>query len=156
MHRMTLISLSLTPLTCLCCVAVLLVWWRQTRRAITAKDRTAEQWLILGVAISFAGQLLDNSYWSVWWYLDYTGDHPHLAAKWLKYGVAGNIIFRQTAAALAAACHLKAYSQYLIERCGECPINGCDCRPLNATALCLMAVVMVASVATILWLLRAY
>lgn len=104
-----LVSLALTFPTIILAIGVITHWGPQAWHAfkIHRDDRTATQWLILGITVGFIGALLDNLYWSIPWSASYVGSEH---TGWLvSYGVFFNIPFRQVAGVYAAYCHLFAF-----------------------------------------------
>lgn len=102
----TLLSLALTPMSILASAGVVALWWQSGKRALIRSDRRDLDWFIIGVMIGFAGNLVDNLYWGLAWTLHYLhNDSWHF---WFDNGVYSNVVFRQTATALAAVCHIKA------------------------------------------------
>lgn len=69
--------------------------------------KTSQDFFIVGVAIGFFGELLDNIYWTIPWSMDFI-NHPDTMC-WHKHGVIPNIPFRQIATTVAAYCHIKSY-----------------------------------------------
>lgn len=101
---------------------VLKIWGKEACSALIKKEKTPVEWLLLGVAISFVGSILDNSYWFVTWALFFFGEPA--AVEWFKNGVFANIPFRQVAGIAAAYCHIKSAFKYF-ERKGA-DINECS------------------------------
>ena len=101
-----LVSLGMTVPTVILAVAVIVKWAPSALRAWKSKERTADQWFVIGVTVGFIGALADNVYWALPWtanYLDHPAQVPLFAA-----GVYFNIIFRQGLGIVAAYCHLRA------------------------------------------------
>ena len=78
---------------------------------IKPADRTAVQWFSLGVAIGFAGSVVDNFFWAIAWAAAYT-ESP-TAASLFSNGVYLNIPFRQLAGITAAYCHCRCAIKYI-------------------------------------------
>lgn len=70
------------------------------------KRRDDTQWFILGVAIGFAGSVVDNLYWGLAWTAYY------IDSAWadllFSSGIYFNLFDRQLAGIFAAYCHVKA------------------------------------------------
>lgn len=94
------------PLVSLCCVVV----WeirKQSVHAVRHKVHSQMDWVILGIAISFIGKIVESLWWFIPWTMDYI-NHP----SWGELNSAGvfvNIIFRQAFFTVAAYCHLRAF-----------------------------------------------
>lgn len=100
------VSLALTAPTVVTAVGVVLLWGRAAVQAFRDGELTAHQWFLVGVAVGFAGSVLDNVYWSIPWfssYLDLAATPDLMAA-----GVYFNIFNRQLIGIGAAYCHLRA------------------------------------------------
>ena len=110
----TIISLLATPMTIILCGLVVWHWGPPAVRAFREGDAGAQDWLILGIAIGFAGAMLDNLYWGVAWAFDYLG-HPWRDATF-RNGSLANIFFRQGAGIAAGFCHV--VSAYMLARRG--------------------------------------
>ena len=100
-----LISLALTVPTVLLGSLVVVIWGKSSIKALKARRKTATDWLILGIVVSFVGSSLDNIYWGIAWGSDLLGLKS--GAAWFRNGVYTNIPFRQTAGIIAAFCHLR-------------------------------------------------
>lgn len=100
-----LISLSLTVPTVLLGSLVVVIWGKSSIKALRATRKTATDWLILGIVVSFVGSSLDNIYWGITWGSDLLGFQS--SATWFRNGVYANIPLRQTAGIIAAFCHLR-------------------------------------------------
>jgi Ca2+/Na+ antiporter len=61
-------------------------------------------WLILGIVISFMGELADNLFWNGAWAAYHAKGVDH--ERWMRYGPVSNSIFRQLFCVVAAACHV--------------------------------------------------
>ena len=104
-----LISLGLAVPAMLLSAMVVLKWRTPACQAYRtmASSRTPDQWIILGVFISFLGGLLDSMYWQAAW----TAIFAEVCFKdWLMlHGSIPNIFSRNICDILAAWCHLMAY-----------------------------------------------
>lgn len=100
-----LISLSLTVPTVLLGLLVVAIWGKSSIKALKERRKTATDWLILGIVISFVGSSLDNIYWGITWGSDLLGLES--SERWFLNGVYANIPLRQTAGIIAAFCHLR-------------------------------------------------
>ena len=97
-------SLAFTaPLLCLC----VLVVTECIPALATAKKYTPMWWMLLGIALGFIGQFVDNFYWGFPWSFHYL-DNP-FAAKLNQNGVFSNFIFRQGFGIASLYCHLRAF-----------------------------------------------
>jgi hypothetical protein len=101
-----LISLVLTVPCVVMAVGVLVLWGKDAYGASRKVNRTAAEWFILGVAVSFVGTALDNIYWTIPWTFHYF-DSPK-SDFWIKWGPVFNIFFRQLCGILAGYCHIKS------------------------------------------------
>lgn len=102
-------SLALTFPTVLVGLGVLVHWGSEAWQAFKkpASLRTGVDWLILGVAIGFLGDVLDNAYWGVAWSAEYM--ELSIRDTLFAHGVWPNIPFRQGAGIYAAYCHMRSY-----------------------------------------------
>ena len=99
-----LVSLGLTPLTTVLGAVVVALYTPFFFRAVLNKDKSATDWLRIGIAIGFMGAVLDNAYWFLPWSADYLG---LASAKTLNaMGVYFNIFSRQLAGTFAGYCHI--------------------------------------------------
>lgn len=90
------------------CLAVLAHWIPKAVDDIVKQHKlNGEQWLILGIAVSFIGATVDVIYWGIVWAMEYT-KCPLGRTLFIK-GVYVNLFFRQICIGYAAFCHLKAY-----------------------------------------------
>lgn len=107
------LSLALTVPTILLALVVVFVWAKETIKAfgIPAKERTSAQWLIIGVAVSFIGMVLDNSYWGAAWTASF--EEWGCTGSLFESGVFANIPFRQGTGIFAAYCHLRSYGKFV-------------------------------------------
>lgn len=96
-------SLIMSVPTILGAIAVVFLWGRPT----IFQRATTRDWIMLGVTISFVGQIGDNVYWGVAWTANFL-DSPW-ASSLFQAGVFSNIPFRQGCGTVAAYCHLRAY-----------------------------------------------
>jgi len=108
-----LISIALTVAVIILSIEVVKQWFPSVRRSVARKKSlTAEEWLILGVFVSFVGGSFDNSYWLTAWssfYIDSTSSFTHTI---MSNGFLANIPFRQITGIFAAYCHLNAAVLY--------------------------------------------
>ena len=112
-----LMSLAMTPGTVIASLIVAMVWSREIR--LDGSKLRANDWFILGVVISFAGQIMDNLYWGIAWHHHFIGN-VDTAKRWFKSGVFSNLPFRQTTGFIAALCHLQAAWAFSKERKNLC------------------------------------
>ena len=101
-----LISLALTSPTMISAGVVIALWHKAAWRALWSRERSAYQWLILGVSASFVGGFLDNAWWGIAWGHEFLGSTA--AAWWFTHGVFANIPFRQLAGIAAGFCHVRS------------------------------------------------
>lgn len=102
----TLLSICLTIPTIVLALRVVYIWLPSVRNPRELKTATPEQWFILGVAVSFFGSVLDNSYWQLAWSMEYAGCPE--TQDFIFWGPLFNIPFRQVSGIVAAGCHIKA------------------------------------------------
>lgn len=104
----TWISLSLTPLTVLACVAVAYLFYPAFKKHLGEwRDRqilTGTAFMILGIWIGFIGAFFDNFYWGIAWDR-YFHESPS-TDFWFNNGVFSNVIFRQTFTLVSATLHV--------------------------------------------------
>lgn len=101
-----LISLALTAPTVVLGAGVVILWGKKAISYVFG-DKTPHMWITLGVAVSFSGEVFDNSYWGIAWTAHFINSplwHPLF-----EFGAFSNIPFRQVAGIVAAYCHLRAY-----------------------------------------------
>lgn len=102
------ISIALTVPTIGLSLLVVVYWWSPAVEALATprKQRDATQWFIIGVAVGFAGSVVDNLYWGAAWTAYY------LESDWKETlfanGVYFNLFDRQLAGIGAAYCHVRA------------------------------------------------
>lgn len=101
-----LISLILTVPCVVLAVGVIVMWGKDAIEASRKKEKTAAQWFILGVAVSFIGTALDNMYWTIPWTYHFVGSPK--SEFWIVWGPLFNIFFRQLCGILAGYCHIKS------------------------------------------------
>lgn len=107
MHQfITLLSIFLTPITMSTAALVIFYFYGPVRQALASKDRTATDWMIIGIVIGFNGAFFDNLYWAIAWSADYSHPASDFRAYMFSHGVYSNTIFRQTAGIIAALCHI--------------------------------------------------
>jgi hypothetical protein len=102
-----LLSLGLTIPTIMLGILVVYLWRSDSIEAFNNRSKHYSDWLILGVAISFIGTVLDNAYWYIPWTASYFGS-PYTIPL-VNFGVFVNIFCRQTLDILAGICHIKAW-----------------------------------------------
>lgn len=108
-----LISLALTVVVIILSVEVVKQWFPSVRHSIAhKKSLTAEEWLILGVFVSFVGGSFDNAYWLTAWSSHYIDNTSSFTYTIMNNGFLANIPFRQLAGIFAAFCHLNAAVLY--------------------------------------------
>lgn len=98
-----MLSLALTVAGLIWAAEVMRFWGPEARRAAFAKHRTASQWLILGIVVSFAGSVVDNVYWGIAWFSNFL--QLEAAKAWFHNGVYSNVPFRQIPLLAASALH---------------------------------------------------
>jgi hypothetical protein len=100
------LALALTVPTVILSAGVLYRWGPPAVKAIKAKTLDAQGWFLVGVAIAFAGFILDSLYWVLPYTASFLGAD---SAETLHHsGIYFSLFFRQAAGMLAAYCHLKA------------------------------------------------
>lgn len=113
LHQLEFISITLTPFVLVACGLVLVHYGPQAFyffRMNGLSHMTAEQCLIAGIAIGFAGKLMDNAYWAIPWMGDFLGADN--AGEWFRHGIVPNIPFRQLACIASAGFHVLAACRY--------------------------------------------
>lgn len=109
MKVIELISLGLAVPAMLLSALVVVKWRIPAANAYRtmASARTPDQWIVLGVFISFLGGLMDSMYWQAAW----TAVCANLPCgdNLMGYGAFPNIFSRNVCDILAAWCHLMAY-----------------------------------------------
>ena len=93
-------STLLNPMVYFSCILVLLCY----ARSVKLKPDSMPAWLILGIVISFVGELADNLFWNGAWAAYHARGVDH--EKWMRYGPVSNSIFRQLFCVAAAMCHV--------------------------------------------------
>ena len=101
-----LVSLFLTVPTVILAATVVFVWHKSAIRSLMHKPRTGTDWLIMGVAISFIGSLVDNLFWGIVWTAAFLESDKTIDL--FNVGVFFNIFFRQLAGICAGFCHIKS------------------------------------------------
>jgi hypothetical protein len=107
------LSLVLTVPTIWLALVVLRIWGADALGVVRG-HKTAAQWMLLGVAVSFVGQVFDNAYWFMAWLGSYLG--AEWSDWWFAHGVISNIPSRQGAGILAGYCHVRSAYEYLAEK----------------------------------------
>lgn len=107
--RTLTVSLSI-PALVLCCM-VLVRWFPEAFRSVRER-RDAADWLVLGVAISFLGIVINIGSWSSYWLMWLLDVDPEVYRSWGRNSAIVNLMTRQVAVIAAAYCHLKAYSLF--------------------------------------------
>ncbi len=99
-------TVALTIPALVLCLMVLAHWLPEATRAVRER-RDAADWLVLGVAVSFAGITINLVWWTVYWWARIA---EYANQDWLlDNGSWINLVSRQGAVIIAAYCHLKAY-----------------------------------------------
>lgn len=103
-----LVSLFLTVPTIILGLGVIRKWGYKALVVLAkpAKDRSAVDWLVLGVACGFSGAVPDNAWWGIAWSLFFL--ESSYTDWWFDNGVYSNIVFRQMAGVYSAYCHLQS------------------------------------------------
>jgi len=101
-----IVSLSLTTPTVISAGVVITMWFLAFIKAVfTREKRTGQQWLVIGITISFFCDSGDNLWWGSAW-----GRHflEHSSSQWwFDKGIYANIPLRQIGGIFAACCHVK-------------------------------------------------
>lgn len=87
-------------------LVVVAIWGAEIWERRNVTPWQARDWFILGVFISFTGEILDNLYWAIAWLAHML--QTTSAEAWFHWGCLPNIFFRQACGIAAAAFHLKA------------------------------------------------
>lgn len=110
-----LVSLFLTVPTVILAVVVVAFWGSDAWAAARKKTvRDATDWLLMGVAIGFIGNALDNMYWTVPWAYHFSGSPK--AMGWIEWGPAVNVFVRQLCGIMAGYCHVRSALQYGLQK----------------------------------------
>lgn len=110
------VQLGLTLTFILLCGALLKTWWPSVREAFESIGYwrlhrawggwTAEQWLGVGIALGFSGNVVDNLYWGVTWL---AAQYQWASEDFLfEHGPLANIFARQSVGIVAVYCHIYA------------------------------------------------
>lgn len=93
-------------------ISVLALWGPKAVEAasVSREFRTGVDWLVIGIAISFLGTMLDNLYWTVPRTMDFL-NMPQFT-HFVCIGVYFDIPFRQIADIVAAYCHVRGAAEY--------------------------------------------
>ena len=111
LSELTSLALTCPAVTTAC--AVIYFFYSGAGRALYAEQKTAIQWLGLGILVGFIGSTFDNIYWSIPWALDYTvGDAATATDYFFQKGAYFNIYARQIALVAAGYCHLRSLIAY--------------------------------------------
>jgi len=105
-----LISVILTTPTIILSAVVVFLWGPKSIQIFKRGPQDAAEWFIIGVAIGFLGETLDNMYWNIPWSLDFIRHSK--ADDFFEHGVIANIPFRQILGSVAAFCHIKSYTMH--------------------------------------------
>lgn len=103
-------TVSLSATAIILCLLVLKHWLPEARRAVRER-RDAADWLVLGVATSFTGVVLNMLWWGTYRAFEVYALRD-LQAWMYEWGPAVNLVTRQTAVIAAAYFHLKAYHMF--------------------------------------------
>ena len=101
-----LLSLGLTFPTVLLALAVLYVWLPSALNAVRSNYPTANDWFIIGVAVTFFGASLDHAYSLIPWSSAFF--QRTRFCDFMEVTVLFNMAFRQGCCMTAAYCHLKS------------------------------------------------
>lgn len=112
-----LLSLGMTPAVILLGIWVIKEWFPDSWTSLWSKQKTALQWFVLGVALGFMGNVVDNIYWGIARTAHYL--KAKSAPDWFESGVYFNIVFRQFLTMLAAYCHAHAVFSFDAEKAGR-------------------------------------
>ena len=113
-----LLSLGLTIPTIVTAAVVVYLWVPACFASFREKDKQSLHWLIIGVAISFFGAVMDNAYWLSTWTAHYA-KHP-MSYSMIENGVYFNIVSSLLCGTAAAYCHLKAAIAHFSECDSKC------------------------------------
>lgn len=101
-----LVSLGLSVPTIYLSLLVVYFWATDAYKALNERQKSATQWFVIGIVVSFIGASADNTYWMIPWSLVYIESPFH---EFFFYnGVFPNLIFRQGCGIIAAYCHLRS------------------------------------------------
>ena len=113
-HTAEFISLLLSFPTIILAIAVVYLWGPEAVRSLKSKEKKSPDFFIIGVAIGFLGQMLDNFYWTIPWSLSFIDSSE--TDSFMSSGVLFNIFSRQACGIIAAYCHIKSYLLYRDEQ----------------------------------------
>lgn len=97
-------SLALTAPVLVLCVFVVFECLKPLK---DSEKGSQMRWILLGIALGFSGNLVDNLYWMIPWTSNYLG--LGVTPDLVNFGVFPNLIFRQTLTSIAAYCHIRAF-----------------------------------------------
>jgi len=102
----TLLSIALVPLTIVASAAVVYIFRTPFIRALSHKDKTAVQWMIIGITINFIGAIFDNLWWLIAWSFHYVDPVSPAKVFFFDNGSYSNVIARQICGIIGAMCHI--------------------------------------------------
>ena len=91
--------------------AVLLRWAPHAARAVVAKKRTGEQWLVIGVTVSFSAILVNSLYWGVHYFFLEVGNAERAHNMYLR-GSLVQLLTWVIPGCIAAGAHLFSWDRY--------------------------------------------
>lgn len=103
-----LLSMGLTPATIISAIMVVYLFWHPFVKALNTKDRSAVNWMIIGVTVNFTGGVLDNLWWAFAWSGDYVAADSFFRHFFFENGAYSNVIFRQGCGIIGALCHIRS------------------------------------------------
>ena len=92
-------------------VMVLYHWAPKAVKLLFVPGRSATDWLVIGIAVSFSAFLCNSLYWGVHYLAVYV-NNAELAEKTYHASAGVNILTRNGPYILAAICHLAAFHTY--------------------------------------------
>ena len=113
-HAAEFISLLLSFPTIILAIAVVYLWGPKAIHSLRVSDKKTADYFIMGVAIGFLGQTLDNAYWLIPWSLSFINSDT--TDVFMYNGVGFNIFSRQMCGITSAYCHIKSYLLYRDEQ----------------------------------------
>jgi hypothetical protein len=102
----TLLSIALVPLTIVASIAVVYIFRTPFIKALSHKDKTAVQWMIIGIVINFIGAVFDNLWWLIAWSFHFVDPVSPYKVFFFDHGSYSNVIFRQICGIIGAMCHI--------------------------------------------------
>lgn len=106
----TYVSMAMTHTTVNPAVYLIMLFWPHFKEAYSkpSADRSKIDWMVIGVFISFFGQIFDNVWWAFAWTSKYINEASAMTTFFFDNGTISNVFFRQACGSIAAYCHIKS------------------------------------------------